>query len=236
MKFPTFLVGGAVRDDLLGRDSKDLDFAVEAPSFGAMRAAVVADGGEVFTENPEFFTLRAKDRTGSLTGQDNLTADFVLCRRDGESANGRHPDEVFAGSLLDDLARRDFTFNAMARPAGGGELVDPFGGQADLDAGVVRAVGVADERFREDALRVLRAVRFAVVLGFAVEDSTATAMLDPEVVGLLASTSVERKRDELAKAFRADTHRTMEMLMGFPEALRRAMLPDGLRLEPTLKR
>ena len=109
-----------------------------------------------------------------------LTADgpveVTTFRREGGYADGRHPDGVaFDVGLREDLARRDFTVNAMALgPAG--EVIDPFGGQADLKAGVLRCVGDPDTRFAEDALRMLRALRFAAQLGFAVEENTLAAI------------------------------------------------------------
>jgi tRNA nucleotidyltransferase/poly(A) polymerase len=236
MKFETFLVGGAVRDELMGRDCNDLDFTVLAPSMDALVAEVEACGGEVFQVKPEFGTVRAMDRTGEL-GARGQVLDFVMPRRDSESGDGRRPDFVEAGTLMDDLARRDFTVNAMARNTRTGELVDPFGGREDLADGVLRAVGVAKDRFMEDALRVMRAFRFSVTLGFSVEQDTADAMRDPEVVALLASdaVSVERKREELVKAFRADQFTAMRRLVSMPVDMRDAFMPEGLRLEPTLK-
>ena len=235
MRFSTFLVGGALRDEVLGRPCKDFDFTVEAPSFDTMREMVEDEGGRVFTENPEFVTLRAKDTRGTLTGTVGMTADFVLARADGPSTDGRRPDFVVAGTLAQDLSRRDFTMNALARNVETGEEVDLFGGRDDLARKVVRAVGNAADRFAEDALRSMRALRFAVVLGFDLDPAVEWAMRDQDV-DRLAATSVERKRDEMAKAFRADKWRTMSLLLDLPKDVREAMMPEALRLEPTLRK
>src|SRR5687768_11467708 len=100
-----FRVGGCVRDELLGIESKDIDFAVEADSFEAMRDAVHARCSKVFLETPEFLTIRGLD-------PDIGAVDFVLCRKDGPTKDGRRPEFVEPGTILDDLARRDFTVNA----------------------------------------------------------------------------------------------------------------------------
>lgn len=198
-----YLVGGHVRDGLLGRPSKDVDFAVEAASYEDMLAAVLLRGAYVWQARPEFASIRANDpRFGP--------ADFTLCRRDGTYSDGRRPDTVEPGTLLDDLARRDFTVNAIARTMGGA-YVDPFGGRADLDRMILRCVGDARERFREDGLRVLRAVRFHVVRGFALDQEIETYLQgDHEMRDNLRGVSVERVYDELGKCYRHDTYATIQ--------------------------
>jgi len=103
-----FEVGGHVRDGLLGIKSKDIDMAVEAPSWEAMREFVKHNTKKIFLEKEEFLTIRAM-------GHDGLPKDFVLCRKDGAYSDGRRPDTVEAGTIFDDLARRDFTVNAIAK-------------------------------------------------------------------------------------------------------------------------
>ena len=112
--------------------------------------------------------------------------------------DGRRPDRVsFAPSILDDLARRDFTINAMAWDLLGARLEDPHDGRADLAARTIRAIGNPDERFREDGLRPLRACRFAAQLGFTVDPATKAAI--PRALDVTARVSAERVRDELVK-------------------------------------
>ena len=149
-----YQVGGSVRDDLLGFPSKDIDYSVEAPSFEAMKSEIVNRGGEIFLEKPEYLTIRAN--------VPNMGAcDYVLCRKDGAYYDGRRPESVEIGTIRDDLARRDFTVNAMAINEDG-ELIDPHGGKVDLLHKTLRCVGNAHERFSEDYLRMLRAIRFCI--------------------------------------------------------------------------
>ncbi len=177
-------VGGCVRDSLLGRTPGDWDICTSArpkeviACFGAERT--IPTGMKHGT-----VTVRSGDRKAEVT----------TYRSDGAYSDHRRPDEVrFLGSLAEDLRRRDFTVNAMALDKTG-QVVDLFGGQADLAAGLIRCVGVPEERFREDALRILRALRFAARLGFTIEPETGKAMLSCRA--LLASLSPERVLAEL---------------------------------------
>lgn len=229
-----FEVGGCVRDEMLGLPVKDVDFSVEAPSFPFMVDALKAQGFKVFQVREEFLTVRAGVPKDSPLRERTKDADFVMCRADGPSADGRRPDFVTPGTLADDLARRDFTVNAMARTVGG-DLVDPFGGEQDLRDGVLRFVGDPMARVTEDGLRVLRGFRFMVTKGFAAEAETWRVLVSPEAAEMLRCVSVERVRDELDKMFRADTLEAMGLLSALPEATTEAMFRDGLRLAPTLK-
>lgn len=233
--FPRFLVGGFVRDQLLGVPSKDVDFAVEAPSFDAMVDGLVGEGFEVFLSSPEYFTARARFPEGTTGEYEKLTADFVLCRKDGAYSDGRRPDSVEPGTLFDDLARRDFTVNAMAR-AEDGSLVDPFSGQEDLAARVLRCVGSADERIAEDYLRALRAVRFSITKGFGFEPRLLEILATREVAEGLSEVSVERRREELFKAFSFDTVKTFRLLELLGSDFLDACLAGGVKLLPSLKK
>jgi tRNA nucleotidyltransferase (CCA-adding enzyme) len=226
-----FKVGGCVRDALLGLRSKDIDFAVEAESFEAMREGLVTEGFEIFLETPQFLTIRARFPVGSVFS--TTTADFVLCRRDGFSSDNRRPDEVFAGTLMDDLARRDFTMNAIAEDLDG-TLIDPFGGQKDIANGIIRFVGEPMERIREDSLRALRGMRFVITKGFSMDRAAWAAVQDPETAELLVSVSTERVRDELHKMFLANTPASFEMLSNVEPHLREAILRPGLKLLPSM--
>ena len=187
----SWIVGGCVRDSLLGKPVNDWDVATDALPQALMTifpraiptglqhgTVTVVHGGEHY----EVTTLR-----GETTYSD-----------------GRHPDEVhFVDDITADLARRDFTINAIAVATDNGALVDPFHGRADIDAKLIRAVGRAFERFSEDGLRVLRAARFSATLGFE---------LDPETFAAIAPTldtfrkvSAERVRDEWIKTMKAKT-------------------------------
>lgn len=220
-----YKVGGCVRDEILGLKSKDIDFAVEAANYDAMKLAIEQRGGTIFLETPQHFTIRAKV-------PDLGAADFVLARKDGAYSDGRRPDSVEAGTLLDDLARRDFTMNAIAQSEQG-ELIDPFNGRDALSFKEIRCVGGVD-RLREDSLRMLRAIRFAVTKGFFLSFEIEEFLKDSHNAVLLANVSQERIREEMNKAFAHDTLLTLWMLEKFP-FIRDNIFSRGLSLEATLK-
>lgn len=227
-------VGGCVRDSLLGVESKDIDFAVEAPSFDAMREFLVEESFEIFLETPEYFTIRARfPREHDSHG--HKSADFVLCRKDGEYVDGRRPDSVSHGTLHDDLRRRDFTVNAIAKSLSG-ELIDPFGGQVDLKKGLLRCVGSAKERFTEDALRALRAIRFSITKGFKMDDDIRHALHSDWLPPLVAKVSTERRKDELHKCFFHDVDKTLIKVVALPDEMREAIFTGGLWLRPTMEK
>ena len=230
-----FEVGGCVRDGLLGVPSKDVDFTVIATSFSAMDAHIRGMGLKVFISKEEFATIRAGVPKGHPLRERCTDADFVLARRDGPSSDGRRPDFVEPGTLLDDLSRRDFTVNAMARDPFTGELVDPHGGLTDLEARLLRFVGDPMTRIREDGLRVLRAFRFSVTKGFSLETGTALALKTQEAADMVQKVSIERVQIELDKMMRHDTSRSLRILGAFPEHLMSSVFRDGLRLGATLK-
>lgn len=174
-----YLVGGCVRDDLLGIPPKDYDIAT---------SATPEDIIECFAgEHLLLHGIKHGTVTPVLSG---VPVEITTFRRDGAYTDGRHPDQVvFTTSLQEDLVRRDFTVNALARSPQTG-LVDMVGGVNDLHARLIRAVGDPERRFAEDALRILRAVRFAAALGFSVEKNTAQAM--ERLAPTLDRISVER--------------------------------------------
>ena len=182
--FEAYAVGGCVRDSLLGRTPSDWDITT---------SATPEEVKSLFSH-----TVDTGIQHGTVTvmlGHEGF--EVTTYRIDGEYEDARHPKEVaFTLSLREDLKRRDFTINAMAYNEESG-LVDLFGGAQDLERGVIRCVGDPGERFREDALRMFRAVRFAAQLGFSVEKSTAGAI--SELAGSLARISAERIQTELVK-------------------------------------
>lgn len=235
MTIRLFEVGGCVRDEIMGVRSKDVDFAVEAPSFAAMLAHIQSEGLKVFLAKEEFLTIRAQVPEGHKLRARCKDADFVLCRKDGPSTDGRRPDFVEAGTILDDLARRDFTINAIARDPFTGELIDPHGGQEHIKARVIHFVGDANARIDEDGLRVLRGLRFMVTKGFAASTETWAALTSPLAVRRLEAVSVERVREEMEKMFAHNSMEALDLLYDVPRALRAAILGRGLRLSATLK-
>ncbi len=229
MSVKFYQVGGSVRDTLLGEKSRDIDYAVEASSFEDMRAAILSRGGEIFLETPQYFTIRAKvPALGAC--------DFTLCRKEHWGySDGRHPDKVEVGSLMDDLARRDFTINAMAYGEDGA-LIDPYGGVDDLADRKVKCVGRADERFTEDGLRMLRALRFAIVKGFGLDHDIVDCLLsrrffEPRLRGV----STERIKDELHKCFQHSTNETLIRLTIYTELRSYIFNNHQLWLKPTME-
>lgn len=225
MTIRIFEVGGSVRDQLLGMKSKDRDFAVEAPSWDAMRTHVHSIASKVFLEKPEFLTIRA------LIGKE--ARDFVLCRRDGAYSDARRPDTVEPGTILDDLARRDFTVNAIAIDEATREVLDPFGGREDIAARRLRCVGSAAARFQEDALRIMRAMRFAVTKGFAPDDEIKAVFADPEWAAHLQFVSRDRVREEIERCFKGNTPATLRFLSGMHPAYTDVIFGEDIWLQPT---
>ncbi len=195
--FAAYAVGGCVRDTLLGRTPADWDITT---------AALPEETMAVFADAP--FSVRADNglRHGTVTvilGGD--ACEITTFRTEGTYTDHRRPDSVtFVTDVHDDLSRRDFTVNAMAAapaPSGTAEIIDPFGGRADLAAGLLRAVGEPEKRFAEDALRILRGMRFAARYGFTVEAETARAM--HHCAPLLDKIAPERIGDELRGILKA---------------------------------
>ena len=182
--YEAYLVGGCVRDLLRGVPPHDWDICTSARPD---QVEACFDG------------LRAIE-TGLRHGTVTLLADgeafeVTTYRTDGQYSDGRRPDSVrFVSDLTEDLARRDFTMNAIAADAKG-NLRDPFHGAEDIRAGIIRCVGAPESRFREDGLRVMRAIRFAAVLGYALESATAAAVHDCR--GMLERVAAERVQSEL---------------------------------------
>lgn len=191
--YEAYLVGGCVRDTLLGRKPEDYDITTSAlpeeiESVFDARGIRLADYG-------------MKHGTVVLILDDG-TYEVTTYRIDGEYTDGRRPDSVsFTRNIREDLARRDFTVNAMAMDAEG-KVVDPYGGKDDLNSRILRAVGNPDVRFNEDALRIMRAIRFAAQLGFEIEEDTAEALHRGK--DLQHRISGERIRIELRKLFESD--------------------------------
>ena len=188
--YAAYVVGGCVRDSLLGLTPHDWDLCT---------SALPQQGMELFGAEK---CIPTGLQHGTVTvKQGGGLYEITTFRTEGTYTDGRHPDEVhFVPDVREDLARRDFTINAMAYNAKEG-LVDPFGGQADLQSGILRAVGVPHQRFTEDALRILRLYRFAARFGFSIDPPTAQAA--QELCAHLDCVSVERIEEELAKLLSA---------------------------------
>ena len=201
--FRAYLVGGCVRDLLLGREPGDWDIASSARPEQIMAIF----GRQAVPTGVKHGTVTVK-----AAGEGYEVTTF---RTEGRYSDGRHPDSVaFAQTIEEDLERRDFTVNAMAMDSAGG-IIDPFGGREDLAQGVIRCVGGARVRFSEDALRILRGIRFASVLGFSVEEDTRRAI--HEQAELLRRIAAERILAEMDKLLCGGGCR--EVLAAYPDVL-----------------
>lgn len=176
------LVGGSLRDLMLDRPAKDWDFATDLHP------------PQILTSFPRAVEVGVRFGTVLLIEPDGQY-EVTTFRRDGVYSDARHPDSVsFTPSIEEDLARRDFTVNAMAFDLNESRLIDPHGGRTDIGLRLIRCVGKPDERFREDALRLLRCIRLAGQLDFAIEEETYLAL--PRAAGILSEIAMERIRDE----------------------------------------
>jgi len=183
-----YVVGGAARDIILGREPKDWDIATAAKP-----NEIIKIFPDSVYEN-QFGTVGIKTRSEN---KNVAVVETTTFRKEGFYSDFRRPDEVrFADSINDDLMRRDFTVNAMAVSISG-KIIDSFGGQEDIKKKIIKTVGEPKERFQEDALRLIRAVRFAAELGFDIEPQTFTAIIEHS--SLLKKIAKERIRDEFIK-------------------------------------
>src|SRR3990167_7676212 len=194
-KFENYLVGGCVRDLVIGKEPKDWDIATNARP------------EEIIKLFPKTFYENTYGTVGLVCGNPSIktlhTVEVPPYRLESGYSDFRRPDKVEWGKTIeDDLARRDFTINALAYNIETGELLDLFGGQKDIEKKLIRTVGKAEERFNEDALRMLRALRLASELNFAIEHDTQTAIA--KYSELLKHISRERVRDEFIKIIMSD--------------------------------
>lgn len=190
--YKAYLVGGAVRDMLMGKEPHDWDVTTDA------------------TPEQVMSIFRKVIPTGIAHG--TVTVHFMkneievtTFRTESDYSDGRHPDKVeYTGNIEEDLSRRDFTINAIASYLGDGTITDPFHGRDDIKRKVIRTVGNPLERFSEDGLRPVRAVRFSAQLGFEIERDTLKAISEPEILKKTSGISLERFRDELLKLMKAE--------------------------------
>jgi tRNA nucleotidyltransferase/poly(A) polymerase len=235
-----FEVGGKVRDEILGLQSKDVDY-VAVPNdnlleryktahemFVVLETYLTNEKFEVFLSTPDCFTVRAKfPKDHKYQG----VADFVMARKEIGYMEGTRTPIVVPGTLKDDLERRDFTVNAMAK-GDDGKIIDLFDGMNDLKRMVLITPLPPEQTFNDDPLRVLRAVRFAITKGFSLK------FLDYYINNYdyenkMSVVSTDRIREELYKCFKHDTMGTLDMLNDYP-TLKRYIFENKLMwLKPT---
>jgi len=224
--FQAYLVGGCVRDLLLGREPKDYDVATNATPVQVMDIfpetyAVGAQFGVVLVPVPERDAVSGDQAELSSKSHAVEVATF---RSDIGYSDGRHPDEVrFSLDPREDVARRDFTINGMLLDPVSGEVLDFVGGRKDLEAGIIRTIGDPEQRFSEDKLRMLRAVRFAARFDYSIEPATFVAM--QKLAEEIQVVSRERVRDELTRML-TEGHAHRAFLLLDESGLLKPVLPE----------
>ncbi|MCQ2597963.1 MAG: HD domain-containing protein [Treponema sp.] len=190
--FEAYLVGGAVRDIILNKPCSDWDVATNAKPEDVMK---------LFK-----FVVPTGIAHGTVTVHFHKTEiEVTTFRTESDYSDGRHPDKVeYAATIEEDLSRRDFTMNAIAVNLKNGKIVDPFCGRKDIKKKIIRTVGKPNERFMEDGLRPIRALRFASQLKFSIEKDTYSEIQNPCVQKKITSISIERFRDELLKMMKSE--------------------------------
>src|SRR5437764_5844 len=224
--FEAYLVGGCVRDLLLGREPQEYDVATNATPQEVMTIfpetyAVGAQFGVVLVPASDAGSASECEGEG---GSKYACVEVATFRSDIGYSDGRHPDEVrFSNDPRQDVARRDFTINGMLLDPVSGEVLDYVGGRKDLEAGIIRTIGDPQHRFTEDKLRMLRAVRFAARFEYTIEPATFATM--QALADQIAVVSRERVRDELTRML-TEGHARRAFLMLDESGLLRQRLPE----------
>lgn len=255
--FKLYEVGGTVRDELMGLQSKDIDFVV-VPSqelldqqlsideiFQSLTNFLEEEDFLIFLSTPSCFTIRAKfpplyKNNSKYSG----VADFVLARKEVGYVPGTREPIVVPGTLFDDLVRRDFTVNAIAKDPETNELIDPFDGVGDLKKKVLKTpiktqsksgdiINSSPITFEDDPLRLLRAIRFSITKDFEITNSIKGILHIFDYENKMGVVSEERIREELFKCFKANTLKTLEYLEVFSELKKYIFTRTNLWLKPT---
>jgi poly(A) polymerase len=193
-----YLVGGTVRDELLGRESHDIDCATNALPEEIKTIAQETNPLHIVPIGEKFGTIQLQ----YATDEEPLIVEITTYRGERYTPGSRKPDVQFTTSLYEDLRRRDFTINAIAKNPLTGEIIDPFDGREDLERGIIRSVDDPVQRFRDDPLRLMRAIRFAAQFDFFIAHDTQMAMIEEREQ--IYRISMERVRDELSKVLVSD--------------------------------
>lgn len=245
--FKFYQVGGSVRDEILGMKSKDIDY-VAVPSedllkdvnsaeimFGVLESHLKESGFEVFLVTPDCFTIRAKfPKEHKYQG----VADFVMSRKEIGYVEGTRTPIVVPGTLYDDLQRRDFTLNALAKDSEG-NIIDYFDGLWALENRLLITPLDAHITMLDDPLRLLRAFRFSITKGFRISPRIwETCLMDGVVDKLEKVVSQERIREEVLKMMKHDTIKTLELfeqIRNINPKILKIMFGNGMWLKPTME-
>jgi tRNA nucleotidyltransferase/poly(A) polymerase len=240
--FKFYEVGGKVRDEILGLQSKDVDY-VAVPNeallekyseahemFVVLESYLLNQGFQIFLSTPNCYTIRAKfPKEHKYEG----VADFVMARKEIGYITGTRTPIVKPGTLYDDLERRDFTLNALAKDEDG-TIIDFFNGMDDLKAGILKTPLDCSVTFNDDPLRILRAIRFAITKGFQIPEEMAEVIAHYDYEVYMAVVSEERIREELFKCFKHDSYETIQMLWNF-QFLLEYIFRTNIWLKPTIE-
>jgi len=240
--FKFYEVGGKIRDEILGLQSKDVDY-VAVPSdtlLGKYKSAhemflvlgkyLLSEKFEIFLSTPDCFTIRAKfPKDHKYQG----VADFVMARKEIGYVEGTRTPIVVPGTLRDDLERRDFTVNAMAKGEDG-VIIDLFDGMSDLKKMVLSTPLPTKQTFDDDPLRIIRAIRFAITKGFSLKH-IGYYINNYNYESKMGVVSSERIREELLKCFKHDTMLTLDMLNDYPTLQRYIFENKLMWLKPTME-
>ena len=243
-KFKFYEVGGKVRDEILGLESKDIDYvAVPRPEllqeisnapdmFVELHRFLTEEKFEIFLSTPECYTIRARFPKGHKY---QGVADFVMARKELGYIPGTRTPNVQPGTLFDDLQRRDFTLNALAKDEEG-KIIDPFGGLEDLKSGILVTPMDCEITFNDDPLRILRAIRFSITKGFEIPREMWHTIYHYDYTNKMEVVSTERIREELFKCFKYNTLETLEKLRQFPHLTEYIFRDGTLWLKPTMEK
>lgn len=247
--FKFYEVGGKIRDEFLGIKSKDVDY-VAVPSkevfdkiqpresqpspamlvFDELKDYLEKQKFEIFLVTPRCYTIRAKFPEGHKY---QGIADFVMARKEVGYIPGTRTPIIYPGTLYDDLSRRDFTVNALAKDPDTGEIVDYFNGMKDIWGSIIRTPLDPVKTFDDDPLRILRAIRFAITKRFTIADDAWRAMRKYDYFDKMSVVSEERIREELTKCFKYNTLGTLRYLSQLPELEEYIFKKTNLWLKPT---
>ena len=236
-----FEVGGCVRDELLGLESKDIDFTVVLDDtslsvdegWNKMLKWLRSEGFSLFLETKDCFTVRGKFPKGHKN--EGLVGDFVMSRKEVGVIPGTRKPILELGTLEDDLMRRDFTVNSLCKDEDG-KIIDLFEGVYDLKTRVLRTPLDPMITLLDDPLRMLRGLRFSITKGFIIDSKLWDSMLDPRVLDKLKEVvSHERMREEITKMMKHDTIKSLKLLNKIP-GLMEVVFSNGMWLIPTTKK
>lgn len=240
--FKFYEVGGKVRDEILGLKSKDIDYVAVYEGeldeeenmshlFSLLYAYLIDKNYDIFLSTPDCYTIRAKfPASHKFAG---TVADFVLARKELGYKEGTREPIVVPGTLYDDLQRRDFTVNAIAKDQETGEYIDPFNGMKDIRLKILNTPISGEITFSDDPLRLLRAIRFAVTKNFFIGSDIEYILHKFDYQKKFSVVSEERIREELYKCFKANTELTLRYLFKFYRLKDYIFTKTNLWLKPT---